>query len=187
MVSCNKYIRFSCSSSYNPSVVNNVYAAISQNTQNAVASAKNAVASTNAMINEISSVTTSKTENFLAATSATVTSFDAVGTGMNALIECGTGTKITDGLGKAGRVFSRVGIGVSVVSAGLTIKNGVDNLEYGNIIRGGLDIAIGVMSGVTTVGMAIGLVSNPVIGWTILGSAAVYGVGTMFYDLSNDN
>ena len=31
--------------SYNPSVVNNVYAAISQNTQNAVASAKNAVAS----------------------------------------------------------------------------------------------------------------------------------------------
>ena len=31
--------------SYNPTVVNNVYAAISQNTQNAVASAKNAVAS----------------------------------------------------------------------------------------------------------------------------------------------
>ena len=45
MVSSNKYIRFSCTSSYNPSVVNNVYAAISQNTQNAVASAKNAVAS----------------------------------------------------------------------------------------------------------------------------------------------
>ena len=45
MVSCNKYIRFSCTSSYNPSVVNNVYASISQNTQNAVASAKNAVAS----------------------------------------------------------------------------------------------------------------------------------------------
>ena len=53
MVSSNKYIRFSCTSSYNPTVVNNVYAAISQNTQNAVASAKNAVASTNAMINEI--------------------------------------------------------------------------------------------------------------------------------------
>ena len=45
MVFSNKYIRFSCTSSYNPSVVNNVYAAISQNTQNAVASAKNAVAS----------------------------------------------------------------------------------------------------------------------------------------------
>ena len=45
MVSSNKYIRFSCTSSYNPTVVNNVYAAISQNTQNAVASAKNAVAS----------------------------------------------------------------------------------------------------------------------------------------------
>ena len=45
MVSSNKYIRFSCISSYNPTVVNNVYAAISQNTQNAVASAKNAVAS----------------------------------------------------------------------------------------------------------------------------------------------
>ena len=45
MVSSNKYIRFSCTSSYNPSVVNNVYATISQNTQNAVASAKNAVAS----------------------------------------------------------------------------------------------------------------------------------------------
>lgn len=45
MVSSNKYIRFSCTSSYNPSVVNNVYASISQNTQNAVASAKNAVAS----------------------------------------------------------------------------------------------------------------------------------------------
>ena len=45
MVSNNKYIRFSCTSSYNPSVVNNVYAAISQNTQNAVASAKHAVAS----------------------------------------------------------------------------------------------------------------------------------------------
>lgn len=45
MVSSNKYIRFSCTSSYNPTVVNNVYASISQNTQNAVASAKNAVAS----------------------------------------------------------------------------------------------------------------------------------------------
>ena len=45
MVSSNKYIRFSCTSSYNPSVVNNVYASISQNTQNAVALAKNAVAS----------------------------------------------------------------------------------------------------------------------------------------------
>ena len=45
MVSNNKYIRFSCTSSYNPSVVNNVYASISQNTQTAVASAKNAVAS----------------------------------------------------------------------------------------------------------------------------------------------
>ena len=45
MVSSNKYIRFSCTSSYNPTVVNNVYAAISLNTQNAVASAKNAVAS----------------------------------------------------------------------------------------------------------------------------------------------
>ena len=36
--------------SYNPSVVNNVYAAISQNTQNAVASAKNAVASVETFI-----------------------------------------------------------------------------------------------------------------------------------------
>ena len=45
MVSCNKYIRFYCTSSYNPSVVNNVYASISQNTQNAIASAENAVAS----------------------------------------------------------------------------------------------------------------------------------------------
>ena len=121
--------------SYNPSVVNNVYAAISQNTQNAVASAKNAVASTNAMINEISSVTTSKTENFLAATSATVTSFDAVGTGMNALIECGTGSKITDGLGKAGRAFGVAGTGVSVISSGLTIKSGVDNWKEGSKIR----------------------------------------------------
>ena len=45
MVSSNKYIRFSFTLSYNPTVVNNVYAAISQNTQNAVASAKNAVVS----------------------------------------------------------------------------------------------------------------------------------------------
>ena len=185
MVSSNKYIRFSCTSSYNPTVVNNVYAAISQNTQNAVASAKNAVASTNAMINEISSVTTSKTENFLAATSATVTSFDAVGTGMNALIECGTGSKITDGLGKAGRAFRVAGTGVSVISSGLTIKSGVDNWKEGSKIRGSIDFVVGSTSLFTTIGMTAGLISNPV-GWSILGVTAVYGVGTMIYDLSDE-
>ena len=186
MVSSNKYIRFSCTSSYNPSVVNNVYASISQNTQNAVASAKHAVASTNAMINEISSVTTSKTENFLAATSATVTSFDAVGTGMNALIECGTGSKITDGLGKAGRAFGVAGTGVSVVSAGLTGYSGYNQLQNGNLLRGTADFVCAGTSLVTSGLMYYGLISNPV-GWSILGVTAVYGVGTMIYDLRNDN
>ena len=185
MVSSNKYIRFSCSSSYNPSVVNNVYAAISQNTQNAVVSAKHAVASTNAMINEISSVTTSKTENFLAATSATVTSFDAVGTGMNALIECGTGSKITDGLGKAGRAFGVAGTGVSVVSAGLTGYSGYNQLQNGNLLRGTADFVCAGTSLVTSGLMYYGLISNPV-GWSILGVTAVYGVGTMIYDLSDE-
>ena len=185
MVSSNKYIRFSCTSSYNPSVVNNVYASISQNTQNAIASAKNAVASSNAMINETSLVTTSKTESFLTASAATITSFDAVGTGMNALIECGTGSKITDGLGKAGRAFGVAGTGVSVISSGLTIKSGVDNWKEGSKIRGSIDFVVGSTSLFTTIGMTAGLISNPV-GWSILGVTAVYGVGTMIYDLSDE-
>ena len=185
MVSSNKYIRFSCTSSYNPSVVNNVYAAISQNTQNAVASAKNAVASTNALISEVQTTTESQTEKLLAATATSVTSFDAVGTGVNALIECGTGTKITDGLGKAGRVLGGVGTGVSVVSAGLMGYSGYNQLQEGNLLRGTADVVCAGTSLVTSGLMYYGLISNPV-GWTILGVTAVYGVGTMIYDLSNN-
>ena len=59
------------------------------------------------------------------------------------------------------------------------------NWKEGSKIRGSIDFVVGSTSLFTTIGMTAGLISNPV-GWSILGVTAVYGVGTMIYDLSDE-